>query len=341
MKNFNIDDIKVPSRLDDIIKNSVYQGYDEKINERLSNNKPKKLNKNIVAATILILIGLTTALGLIFSTEVSAAVKLTMFDIKRYLGVNNNLDEYRTIVNETVSKNGITIQLNEVILDKDELIVSTTVKSDQKLGNNGNIMVFGDIYINGKNISNSSGGATKQIDEYTEESVLSYTLDGELNDGNLYIEIKYNEALIHVDDKEDKVKGPWNFKFISNGDALSINTNNIKLNNSFALENGQKITLTEYKSNDVGQKIYYSIDNKDKNNIYYLMLKGHDNLGNEIEFYSSYEKATSGLMKNQTEISDEAKVLILTPYTVHVPKESGKMSNDYKKIGEEFTIILK
>lgn len=140
--------------MDDIIKISVDEGYDTTFIKSLSNKKSKKFNKNIVAATILVALGVT-AFGSIFI----AAVKLTMFDIKNYLGVNSNLDEYSTVVNEAISKNGITIQLNEVILYKDEIIVSTTIKSDKKLGDNGNIMVFGNVYINGKKVSNSAGSS--------------------------------------------------------------------------------------------------------------------------------------------------------------------------------------
>jgi hypothetical protein len=140
--------------LDDIIKIFVDKGYDTTFIKSLSNKKSKKFNKNIVAATILVAL-VVTAFGSIFI----AAVKLTMFDIKNYLGVNSNLDEYSTVVNEAISKNGITIQLNEVILYKDEIIVSTTIKSDKKLGDNGNIMVFGNVYINGKKVSNSAGSS--------------------------------------------------------------------------------------------------------------------------------------------------------------------------------------
>ncbi|EEH99355.1 DUF4179 domain-containing protein [Clostridium tertium] len=140
--------------MDDIIKISVDEGYDTTFIKSLSNKKSKKFNKNIVAATILVAL-VVTAFGSIFI----AAVKLTMFDIKNYLGVNSNLDEYSTVVNEAISKNGITIQLNEVILYKDEIIVSTTIKSAKKLGDNGNIMVFGNVYINGKKVSNSAGSS--------------------------------------------------------------------------------------------------------------------------------------------------------------------------------------
>lgn len=75
--------------MDDIIKISVDEGYDTTFIKSLSNKKSKKFNKNIVAATILVAL-VVTAFGSIFI----AAVKLTMFDIKNYLGVNSNLDEY-------------------------------------------------------------------------------------------------------------------------------------------------------------------------------------------------------------------------------------------------------
>ena len=81
MKDINIDDIQVSSKLDDIIKNSVDEGYDTTFNKSLSNKKHKRFNKNIVAAIIAVALGVTV-FGSIFSNEVIAAVKLTMFDIK-------------------------------------------------------------------------------------------------------------------------------------------------------------------------------------------------------------------------------------------------------------------
>lgn len=348
IEDINIDDIKVSSKLDDIIKNAVNEGYEEldnkdynsEVYKNMGNKNNGKFKKGIVAATVAVAIG-ATFFGTGLGDEALATVKMAMFDIGKYLGINKNLEDYKTVVNSAVSKNGITVQLNEVILNKDEVIVATTVKSDEKLGENGNIALFGKVYINGKKTSNSASGTSKVIDEYTQEEVMSYNLDKELLQGDLYVEVKYDEAYVYIDGKKDEVKGPWNFEFESNGDALTINTNTIELNNSFELENGQKVTLNEYISNDMGQKIYYSIENKDKNDVYDVVLRGNDDLGNEVEFYSSYEELNNGLMKNQTEISEEATTLTLTPYAVAYPKESGKMSNDYKQVGEEFTIKIK
>ncbi len=39
-------------------------------------------------------------------------------------------------------------------------------------------------------------------------------------------------------------------------------------------------------------------------------------------------------------LSDEVTWIALTPYAVRLPEESGKMSDDYQQVGEEFTIVL-
>lgn len=335
MKDINLDDIKVSSKLDEVIKNATIEGYNN-----INHKNERLIRKSAIAATIAASLSIAV-LGTIFSNEISATVKLAMFNIENYLGINKNLDEYKTVVNTAINKNGITVQLNEVILDKDEIIVATTIKSDKSLGDSGHISLNGNIYVNGKRISNAAGGSSKQIDEYNTEVVLAYKLDKDLQVGDLDIEIKYDLAYLYANDKGSRVKGPWIFEFTANGDTLMANSKSIELDNSFVLENGQKVILNKYVSNDVGQKIYYSIENKSNNNIYDLALRGYDDLGNKVEFCISYEELNSGMMKNQTEISSEAEILTLTPYAVEYPKESGKMSNDYKVVGEEFSIRIK
>lgn len=329
MKNIDIDDIKVSSKLDSIIESAVNEGYD-----KLEKRKNRKFKKGLIsaAALALVLMGGTY----IFGGSVVASVKLAMFDIENYLKINKDIQDYKTIIGKAISNDGITIQLNEVILDGDDIIVSTTLKSENSLGELG-INTCGHLYIDGKEASIGAGGSSRLIDEYTQEEVLVYHLNKELQDGDLNIELKYDN--VNYNDKD--IRGNWKFEFRANGDALKINTTIIKLDNTFVLENGQKIILNEYRSNDVGQKINYSIENKDKRNIYSLLLKGHDDLGNEVSFSNTHEEKNSGVLKDDANISENAKQLTLKLYAVPFPKESGKMSNDYKQVGEEFTIDLK
>lgn len=42
--------------------------------------------------------------------------------------MEKDLESYKTVVNSSVSKNGFTVILNEVVLDNDKLIISITIK---------------------------------------------------------------------------------------------------------------------------------------------------------------------------------------------------------------------
>ena len=160
------------------------------------------MRKGVIAAVLALAVG-STIFSTAFGEDVLATVKLAIFDIGNYLGINKDLEDYKTVINSSVSKNGITIQLNEVIVDKDEIIVSTTIKSDERLDESG-INVLGDVYINGRQVSNSAGGSSKVIDEYTEENVISYNVENDIVNGDLDIEIVYDKAYYFYKDNKEK-----------------------------------------------------------------------------------------------------------------------------------------
>lgn len=307
----------------DLEKRAFIKNFKKSINK----DKNRKRKTTLVASLAAFIV-----LGVGLSSEALADVELKVFDIGYHLSTNKNLDDYKTLINSSITENGVTIQLNEVIVDNNEIIVSSTVKSDSKLGEGG-ISPFGYLYINGKMVANA-GGSGRAVDDYTFEDVAIYQLDEELPTGTLNIKLKHK----YVYKGSKKIKGPWNFEFTANGEQLSINTIENDVNYDFTLNNGQKITLNKYTSNDIGQKIYYSVENKTEP--YQLELRGLDDLGNEVIFYGSYENSENGVLKPHPQISDEAKILTLTPYAVEFPKESGEASNDYKKVGEEFTINI-
>jgi len=316
------------------------EGFNDIEKRRIKNKFKKTIHKDrnrkskggavAVAAGVLAI----TLFGTNIGNEAVANIKLIASDVGNYLGISKDLSDYKTLVGKTITKDGVTIQLNEVILDKDELIVSTTLKSDTKLEEAGTIATSADVYINGKNMSSGAGGADKQIDDYTTESIMSYDLDEEISNGDLNVKIEYGNAYI---DGVEKRKGPWVFEFKTNGDQLAIDTTERNIGYNFKLENGNKIILEKYTSNAVGQKIYYSVEGK--GDTYDIELRGKDDLGNEVRFNLTRESYGKGIMKG-SKISDDAKTLTLTPYAVAFPKESGKMSNDFKQVGEEFTIEI-
>lgn len=296
---------------------------------------PKKNNYkrfSLTASVFLLVFSLfTTNIGSI----VWAHTNMIVYDIKTYLGLEGNLDEYKTVVNEAQTLNGITVKLNEVILDDNQLILSTTYKSNKKLDEMG-IIFTTNIYVNGRNICDGASGSSEKIDEFTEVEVTYNDLIDTLK-GDLDIKLVFSDPLING----KTIKGDWIFAFKTNGDELALDTKKVLLNNTFELENNQKIILEKYTSNNLGQKIYFSKD--PKNTDYDMILKGYDDLGNKVEFIYWRARDNKGIFKINTldrNLSKKAKALYLTLYAVEFPEGNGRLSNDFKKVGEEFKIDL-
>lgn len=299
--------------------------------------------KGIAAAVIFAVLG-TGFLG----TDVGAQVMIEISEsIGSALRVDKNIDDYKTVINKCVSDNGINIQLNEVVLTKNQLIISTDISSDKILKDDEMYDVDKTIYINNKKVrfTGETGGARK-VDDYTTESVMNYDLDSinedELN-GELDIKIIYTKVSLFNEDKA--VRGKWKFEFKTSRDNLMADTYESDINYEFSLDNGEKITLEKYMSNAVSQNIYASVEKSNPEETYNIELRGHDDIGNEVEFYVS--RGRKGYLDFKYDnynknIDDNAKTLTLVPYAVKMPEQSGKMPDrdEYVKVGDEFTIDI-
>ena len=66
-------------------------------------------------------------------------------------------------------------------------------------------------------------------------------------------------------------------------------------------------------------------------------------MGNEVVFYLasvSGEDLEFKYSNIYSDLSDELTSISLTPYAAKLPEQSGKMSDDYRQVGEEFIIYL-
>lgn len=304
---------------------------------RKSINKKKHYKRNIavaVAAALVLTIGILGSNAEVYATRVSNIIGS---DLASALGIQKNLDEYKTVVNKTVTDNGISIKLNEVILDGNELKVCYDVSSNEKLKDGRSWMPFNVVYVNGEKASTGSDGTAKNIDDYTTEEVMTYHLEKVNLSGDLNIKILCKA--IRLDDKEKK--GTWSFEFKTNGNQLRIDTKEMVLNNKFILENGKEYTLSKYKDNALGKKIYASTStaNLKTKAAYDIELRGIDDLGNKVSFYMNYDIKNEALFKTG-KINENAKTLTLTPYAAKYPEKSGRMDGEFKQVGDKFTIDL-
>ena len=273
------------------------------------------------------------------SPSFASNVSSTISNISGFLGLQKNLDEYKTVINKEVTDNSITVKLNEVILSGNELTVSYSINSSRKLEANESWHAFNQIYVNGKQVSTGASGSGRNIDDYTSQSVMTYSLNKVDLSADLNIKILCSSMMLNG----KETKGSWDFEFKTNGSQLKIDTKGMFLNHKFTLKNGGEYTLTNYMDNALGQEIHASISNFIRKPVYAVALRGNDDLGNKVEFYMSHGGEEEALFKIENingNLNENAKTLTLTPYAAEYPDKSGEMNGEYKPVGDKFTIDL-
>ncbi|HHX59904.1 MAG TPA: hypothetical protein GX707_04060 [Epulopiscium sp.] len=161
-------------------------------------------------------------------------------------------------------------------------------------------------------------------------------------DIDIKIVLKDIRSLVGVSNETVITKGKWKFEFKANGKELNEGTYALPMDYSFNVDN-QKYSLNEFTYNPIKQKIYGSIENMDIDNYNDIKLRGYDDLGNEVEFERSISNKGEVIFEYSNidgDLSDQSTSITLVPYSVEFPKENGTMSNDFRQVGEEFTIVL-
>lgn len=331
---------------------------DMKLNDiekrKMKNNFKKSIHKEKgkykkVAAGFIVTVAVS---GLFLNTEVGAkALNAVTRSIESFLNINKNIDDYKTEIDKSVTDNGFTIKLNEVIFDNNKLIISKNITCNRELNDDDFCDAYETVYINGEKIKFSSGsGGDEKIDEYTRQLVSEFELSeldyGDLSE-DLDVKIVYKNISLITGDLPEDIHGNWEFEFKVNKDVAkkTLEANKtMDIDGEFVLQNEERVILEKYKSNDMEQRIYAKKENSSQGEVYDIKLKGTDDLGNEVEFYCS-ESDDDGYIfdyyNGEKNIDENATELILKPYAIKFDSLMKSDDNNYEQVGEKFVIYLK
>lgn len=311
--------------------------------KNLRSNNFKKVGT--IAIALLLSLGLFTQTGwgkAVYAATESKVAEIS-YSIGQALGIERNIEPYANVVNQVVESNGVEMKLAEVIIDKDELILSVITRTDKPV----QWLNFDyDIFINGKKVRNySASGTGGPIDKSQRDFNTVYAIDisgiDTMGDVDLKVVLK-NLSYYLGDEITEKVKGKWKFEFVASGSELTANSRTLAIDHEFYIGD-TKYTLEEFRYNPVNQKIYGKAEGQSAVS-YDVDLRGWDNLGNEVKFYLSRVSdgnLTFNYQNFDGDLSNEITSLTLIPYAVKLPEQSGKISGDWQQVGEEFTIYLK
>ena len=307
--------------------------------------------KTAVAGIILlIMVGCT----LRYQEDVKAALQRVTSWIGQALGIENgDTDSYTNVVGKSISRDGITITLNGIVMDSKNLWIAysdsedlndknhtgkkkkkkdlTSQNTDSDTQNTiEDKILFTEVRINGQEIHQGLGQRTVNNNALSENpiTVEDFTIGEEINtEGTVNIEFKvWPIAMDDADTWENVQKTqadtePYTFKFATSKEELEKNTVDLNLNQNIKMDSNV-LNLTEFRWNPFESTIYgmyhgtVYIDSD-----YYLI--GTDDQGNKICYQETGRngqetmfRQTIGLYPGYEEIAPEANTITLQLYEV-------------------------
>ena len=286
-----------------------------------------KLAKIAAAGVVIaLLIG-----GLGHPHEIKAAWEQITSWIQTALGINENVESYIDSVGKTITKNGISITLDEIAADKENLWVAISDNiNDSK---EKDTILLTEVEINGKAAQLDGTYALEKKENGTDGQVCHYRLeDTTIKDNTADIKMKvwlFDPTEMDTADTEDT--DDYIFEFSSNWEELEKNTINVNVNKKIKISPNQNLTISKMSLNELASTIYGNLDNKEYED-YYLI--GTDDKGNQGLYRMTNYGDTETVFeesRNNTKykgISPDAKTVTLELY---VNKEE-KNSTTYKNM---------
>lgn len=291
----------------------IMKKFKEALNQRVHTNKHLKKYVSVAAPMVVVA-------GTVVAVPIMATTNPTFYKIASFLGIDKDMAPYETVVGKEVTKDGVTMKIDEVILNNDKLLVSVTTTSETSIKDNYS-GPGGDVYINGEIINGMVTWESELIDDYTGHSVVIFPL-GYVPEGEISVKVVLNTPLM------GQTRSPhWTYEFKANGEALKQDTHTVTINQTYDIGNGEQITLLNYKGNLIEHSISYEATASFLTQN--IEIRGEDEKGNQVVFTSRGEqnaKGEFGIDDVYKQIVEEATII-----TCHVYVEG-------EKVGETFVI---
>lgn len=313
MKNINIDDIKVSSKLDEVIKNATTEGYNN-----IKHKDIRPIRKIAITTTIAASLSVFV-LGAIFNSNTIVNAVKRIFsknpveNFKLYNSVDLDKENYKTIVEQSVSDNGITITVNEVVFDYNQILVSYTMNSDTV--DTSSLLQNPSIFINGTEIRKKSVDDT--ISEDNKFRLFTLIPSVEIPRGkDLDIKIVFGGEDPLWENDEIIKSGHWEFNFKANTDGIFNASKIINIEKEFILPDDEVINIENLTITPVSTFIKYSCEDKQLDGQYpFEILNPNGELVDIVHSMHSYNTETNrvdvtAIFKN---ISDKDSFIKVIP----------------------------
>lgn len=296
-----------------------------------------KLLKIAVAGFILLFL----ATGIIaHKEEVKAAWEQFASWIGTALGFSEDVSSYTDIIGQRITKGGISITIQEVAADKNDLWVAFSVASDSEKPEK--LILLTDVFINKQEIQLSESYPLCMENKDMQGEVFHYIAEDNIfTNEEADVKIKVKAVLPEEMQKIEEISksDEYVFEFKSDLNELEANTEAVHINQQIKINENQNLTVSQIRLNSFTSTISGKMTDLGGYDEYYLI--GKDNLGNSVCYrLANYNKPEilfqqDRFFQRYTGISPNAESVTLQLYVDKINNETE--NKRFYETGEEIT----
>jgi len=281
------------------------------------------------AATALILIvGATLPAG----QQALAKIPFMAGLLENFSGYGQDVDysAYKSEIGETAENRFGKLTLNEVLVDANQLLITSTLEpsDDLKIEPDNVVFLTEKVTINGISDLNSNGGqgsgSSGENGTYTTFSAISF--DEIPDDDTLDIQIEYDRLYWKEPaGKPTLLEEPWVFRVSLSRSALMAKTGTIEIGRTIELTNGDLVRIDNVISSPVSTTLHYEIIKQvgDPSESFLSTFKLVSGDGQEVPSEGSSGNKNGGSQARYAPIDLKNGNYSLIPYDTEKEKEMG------------------
>ncbi|WP_166704212.1 DUF4179 domain-containing protein [Bacillus albus] len=235
--------------------------WGKRVKNKLRKNKQSKKWFGVAAACML-MISITAPLGQSSLANTPFIAGL----IEKYLDEQQPRDysPYKTAIGKTAENKYGKLTLNEVIVDDNQLLISSTFEPAKGVEFDYQTYLIPQVRINGRDFSSIKDAQSIEVNDSM------YTIYGgvELSEmpqtDELQIEITYNTF-----NRDTVIEQPWIFDIEVSQAQLMKEKQTFDLNETIVLSDGNKVNVKKVVSTPISTTIYYDVTQSTNEDIYF------------------------------------------------------------------------
>lgn len=241
-------------------------------------------------------------------------------------------------VGQTVSRQGIGITLEEVLVDANKVAYCIKIRSGEEWGQPlDHSGASSHVYINGTLLSDKATCLGWTADGHTETWVEEVNLNPDMSlNGNVEVAISFDKVFT-VPQTEDH----WNFKTTVNVNAANRHMMRDLTVTSMKLSNGDLLVLHQVIATSTDCRLYFTYTPGKEASDYDLRFAGVDNLGNMISGSKYQMDKIRGTKEYRLVVTLDGALRHYVNKLKLAPYHLDKRTYEYYKVGDFFSVALR